>query len=489
MKCKNKIGAILLSICLMTTMFGMRTQAASGSMSISNASGNVGDTVTVSCTVKCQTGAIGSATVVISYNPAALQYIGGTGASGGGGSVVCSMYTTNSNTSLLSTSIQFKILAAGSHSLSGSVRDAFDFDESPMAVGGASGTITGKAQTTNPPSGGGTTTSNNNKPSTNKPDNKPDTSNPADNKDQNSKLNNLQVSPGTLAPAFSADTTSYTVEVPESTKEVTIAATAQSSKATVTVTGGKDLKPGENEAKVVVMSEGGATTVYNIKILCGEEEKIQIDGKEYKINESFTDEQIPTGFAREKVTYNEKEYGALKHEKGKLYLVNLQNDEAGAKFYIYDQKTQEFYNYAQVDFQNGRYIIPLWLDNTKEFKQCEMITLTLQDKQFDAWKIDEEYSVIRVMNHDGEITFYQYDNLDGTLQRYAKPVDKTVEEEEEKSEIFSFLEKYHLYMIAGLGAAVLVLIVILICLLATRKDNHQARRRKYERKLEKEKGE
>ncbi len=471
MKYRNKIGVILLSICLVMPMFSMVAHAATGSISISSTSGNVGSTVTVTCTVKCHSGAIGYADVTLSYDASALQFVSGTNmAQGVSGGVHYVGVTQDGTSSTLGFSMRFKVLKEGSHRIQSSAIEARDIDETPMSISAASGTITGKSATTNNNNPGGTTNNNTQQ----------------DTRDNNSKLNSLQVNPGTLAPTFNAGTTSYTVTVPADTREVTIAATAQSSKATVSVSGGKDLKLGANEAKVVVTAENGSTSVYTLTIMCGEQEKIQLNGIDNTINEAFTDDQIPTGFVRDKITYNGREYEALKHQKGELTLVNLQN-EAGNVFYIYDQKTQEFYNYVQVEFQNGRHIIPLWLDNTREFKQCEMITLTLQDKQFDAWKIDEEYSVIRVMNSDGEITFYQYDNIDGTLQRYGKAVAWEVEETKEKEgKIFSVLKEYHLYIIAGLSVLVLVLVVVLIYFTATRKHRHQARRRKMQRKLEKQ---
>lgn len=484
MKIKKVFSAILLGIFIIATLYSGEAQAAaSGSIAISNGIGNVGSTVTITCTLSASAN-IYATTVVLTYPTDGLEFVSGSSdVTGGSGSVRFFVDVSGQGKKSVSFNITFRILKEGTHRIAGTSDSSYTEDIEQISVSSGAGTITGKAQTTNNNQGGGNTGTTT-KPNTN---NNTTTNDPADNKGKNSKLNNLQVSPGTLAPAFSADTTSYTVTVPESTTEVTIAATAQSDKAAVSVTGGKDLKPGENEAKVVVMAESGATTVYNITIVCGEEVKIQVDGENRTINEAFTDEQIPVGFAREKVTYNAREYEALKHQKGELYLVNLQNGEAGAEFYIYDQKTQEFYNYAQVDFPNGRYVIPLWLDNTREFKQCEMITFTLQEKQFDAWKIDEEYSVIRVMNSDGEITFYQYDNIDGTLQRYGKAVAWEVEETKEKEgKIFSVLKEYHLYIIAGLSVLVLILAVVLIYFIATRKHRHQARRRRMQRKLEKQ---
>lgn len=468
----RKIGGFLLSICILGAIIPSEVFAASASVSVSSTSGTVGSTVTIQCTASMTGASIGSADVTLRYEPSALTLVScSAGASGSSGGIYYSGAATGAGQNSLSFSVTFKILKEGKSNIEVTNQDVSDWEAGasvPATI--RNGTITGKSATTNNNNPGGTTNNNTQQ----------------DTRDNNSKLNSLQVNPGTLAPTFNVGTTSYTVTVPADTREVTIAATAQSSKATVSVSGGKDLKLGANEAKVVVTAENGSTSVYTLTIMCGEQEKIQLNGIDNTINEAFTDAQIPTGFVRDKITYNGREYEALKHQKGELTLVNLQN-EAGNVFYIYDQKTQEFYNYAQVDFQNGRYVIPLWLDNTREFKQCEMITLTLQEKQFDAWKIDEEYSVIRVMNSDGEITFYQYDNIDGTLQRYGKAVAWEVEETKEKEgKIFSVLKEYHLYIIAGLSVLVLILAVVLIYFIATRKHRHQARRRRMQRKLEKQ---
>ena len=82
----------------------------------------------------------------------------------------------------------------------------------------------------------------------------------------------------------------------------------------------------------------------------------------------------------------------------------------------------------------------------KEFEDYELIVLSLQEKSFDAWKIDDDYSVIRVMNSDGEIALYQYDSVDGTLQRYAGLVAKETVEEVEDTEMsfMALLQKYYL---------------------------------------------
>ncbi|MDL2274064.1 cadherin-like beta sandwich domain-containing protein, partial [Oscillospiraceae bacterium OttesenSCG-928-G22] len=74
-------------------------------------------------------------------------------------------------------------------------------------------------------------------------------------------LSGLTISSGTLSPAFSADTTSYTATVPNSVSSVTIGATAKDSKASISGdTGAKSLSVGQNTFKIVVTAEDGTTT-------------------------------------------------------------------------------------------------------------------------------------------------------------------------------------------------------------------------------------
>lgn len=484
MKRLKRIGVILLSICMLAALIPSETFAASAKVSVSSVSGNVGNTVTVTCTATVSGASIGAADVVLQYDPSALgSATGSSGANANAGSVVYSGSVSGDGQSSLSFTVSFKILKEGTYSVSVTNAEVWTYSGDELVPSKGSGSVTGKAVSSNSSSGGNSGTTSSGTTGS--------TGTTQDSKDTNNKLKSLQVSPGSLSPAFNANTTSYTVNVSEDTTELVVSAAAQSDKASVSVSGNKNIKPGENTVKVVVTAESGATKVYTLNVICGETtanqepedepEKIQINGTENTIDEAFADDVIPTGFVRDKITYNGKEYEALKHEKGDLLLVSLQNDATGAVFYIFNQETQEFYNFVQISFSEGRYIIPLTLDDTKEFAGYETTTVTLQDKTFDAWKIDEEYSILRVMNSDGEIVFYQYDSLDGTLQRYAGVVEKeTVEEEETELTFFSFLEKYHLYIIAGLGAVVLALIIALICVAVKKKNRHKDEYASYE---------
>lgn len=519
MKYGKKIGTLLLSICMIFTMFGITTQAASGSISISSASGKVGSIVTITGTAKCDSGAIGAAEAVFSYDPSALEFVGGSNVGGGAGSVSYAGYTSDGVATTLSFTMQFKILKEGKHAVSSGGAEIYNMDEEQLSVSGGSATVTGKAEASNSGgsgsdsgnssgsgsgsgnsggsgsdsgasggSGSGSSSSNGSGSDSGDSDspNNDNSDEPTENvKDTNNKLSGLKVSPGSLEPAFSANTTSYTVTVPGDTTEVTISATAQSSKAKVSVSGGKNLKAGPNTAKVVVMAEDDSVKTYKITIMCGEIEKIQIDGVEHTINEGFKDEQIPAGFTREKVIYNSRGYEALVHEKGNMHLMSLKN-ESGADFYIYNQETQEFSSFTQIEIAKGKYIVPLALnDNVITFADAAKVVLDLQEKKFDAWQLDQQFSVICAMNQDGEELIYQYDNIDGTFQRYVEiEIAEPVVEEEPQEQ--NFLEKYYLYIIIGLAVLSVILLVMVICLVGTRKKKHRARKRKLQKKLKKQ---
>ena len=468
MKFRYKIGAILLSICMLVQIFGITSQAASGSVKVSSGSGKVGNNVTITCTITCSSGPIGYGSVVLTYNPSALECVGTTNmAQGSSGSVRYTGVTSDGTTRSLSFSMTFKILKEGSHSVSVSTASASDVDEVEFTPSKSGGTIKGTVAT-NPsnPSGGGNGGTTNGK-------------------DANNKLSTLKVYPGTLSPAFNANVKSYNVTVPDDVTKVTISATPQSTKAKVTVSGGDDLKRGLNTAKVVVVAESGASTAYVITIMRGEEEKISVEGIDYTIDENFTDESIPVGFNRTKITYKEREYEALVNAKNTLHLVCLKN-EAESKFHIYDTESQEFSVLTMIERGEGKYIIPLALkDESGKYKNAEVITIQYGEQHFEAWKLDEEFSVLYAMNQDGEEVFYRYDSVEGVFQRYTD-VELDLEPEEEGEKLL-FPSKYYMYAIAGLGGFCLILLITMFYFVASRKHRHEKRKKKMQRKLEKEK--
>ena len=82
----------------------------------------------------------------------------------------------------------------------------------------------------------------------------------------NNALANLTVSNATISPAFNANTTSYTAEVPFSVSKLDVTATAADSKAKVSISSPNLTPDGTTNVTVTVTAENGAQKTYTIKV-------------------------------------------------------------------------------------------------------------------------------------------------------------------------------------------------------------------------------
>lgn len=482
----KRIRRIIIGICiagLFLQMQGTDVQAATGSATLSGASGKVGSTVTVTGSIKAKKGYIGSAEVTLTYDPSALQYVSGSsGTNGGSGSAKYAGVGDGAKKSL-TYSMKFKILKEGSHKISGIV-DAYDWDAVQLSVGNISAGVNGKVEETK------------------KEPEKNETK-----KDHNTKLKSLKIYPGTLSPSFAPDTRSYTVTVPDNTKEVMVSATLQSAKAKFYVTGTTNLKQGNNYAAVVVTAEDGTTGKYSMTIVVNqmdEEEpekepekepdseavSVLIDGVTYTIREDFAKKDIPTGFEQTNVTYEGKEYLGAAHSRYALSLLYLENETAGKSFYIYDETG--FYPFLQLKISEIRKITPVRMTQEDVMPQgMTKATLMLKKRTFDAWNTeDKECYIFPAVTDDGERRLYQYDVEEGTIQRYFER--ETVETEdplltEKESILPDALQGYEEYLlIAATGVIVILLILVLALGVNADKRRRKKLRLRRERRGEEE---
>ena len=85
-------------------------------------------------------------------------------------------------------------------------------------------------------------------------------------KDSNNYLSALSITGYTISPAFNKNTTSYSLTVPNDVSSVTVNATKESAKETLTGTGNKSLSVGANNISVVVTAENGDKRTYTITV-------------------------------------------------------------------------------------------------------------------------------------------------------------------------------------------------------------------------------
>lgn len=137
---KYLIFSLLLGLIYSFSVF-----AADGQLSFSDPSGNVGENITLNMKLRSDV-ALSRADVTLRYDSNALQFVSGTDADGGAGTVrVHGAGTQGENNSLVYT-LQFKALSAGSFTISVEKQEVYSQDESLLNlthVGSSKVTISG----------------------------------------------------------------------------------------------------------------------------------------------------------------------------------------------------------------------------------------------------------------------------------------------------------------------------------------------------------
>lgn len=211
-------------------------QAFAARIAFSDPTGNVGDEIAVTMKIT-STGneTINSSDVMLSYDSSALEFLSGTGATGGAGSIRVVGSADSQDSKELQFTLKFRALKAGNSKISISTQEVYDKDSQTVNIdreGSASVTIQGSA---------------------------------ADSSD--AFLSDLQISPGNLSPSFSQDVMDYTATVGGDTDKIIVSAASRDAGASVSVTGGDDLQLGENQVVCTVTAQDGQTTkTYTITV-------------------------------------------------------------------------------------------------------------------------------------------------------------------------------------------------------------------------------
>ena len=123
-----KIKTIL--ICLMLGMFfAFSSFAADGQLSFSDPSGNVGDSITLNLKVRSDT-ALSRVDISLRYDGNALQFVSGTNTDGGAGTLRVHGSGEQGENNTLAFTLQFKILSAGTSTVSVEKQEVYTEDES-----------------------------------------------------------------------------------------------------------------------------------------------------------------------------------------------------------------------------------------------------------------------------------------------------------------------------------------------------------------------
>ncbi len=456
-------------ICLLCTaaivcslsVFGAFAAASSSAVSVSSSNVTIGNTFTV--TVKVSATAIGSVDGRLTYDPSVVEFVSGNDASGTAGTILLAKWSTADNTPSLTFTLTFTAKAAGNSALSFSTTEVTNFNEEALDPSSASANVTVSAPVV---------------------------------LSGNANLSSLKVSSGTLSPAFSANTTNYSVTVPNNVTSVTISAVTVEKDAKTSISGKNSLSVGTNTRVITVTAPNGTTKKYTVKItrkaaegqpnssVAPEPEpeppvvsniKVTVGDVQMTVVEDLSGIEMPAGFQLSEQAINDNTVVCVKNAAG-IVMLYLRGEEGDGGFYIYNNESISFTKYATITVAGATYILldkPRNVGVPNEFTAAE---LTIGETPVTAWVSaqDDSFYAVYLCGAGDYAGFYLYDTKEGTLQRYFEREDLPIQAEPKPAEPegpLVWMADNVLWLTVGAGAVILglTLALILVCALKGRK--------------------
>lgn len=337
-----KIFKTLTFTVIISVFISIIALAADGVIYFSDPVCNAGDTVTVEMKIQSDNGSVGDATVLLKYPSDSIVFVEGNDADGGAGTLRIHGVSNGKDTGLATYALKFRTPYAGDFSITLDTYEVYDSDGNAVSISHAGSSLISVAANENASS--------------------------------DSTLSNLEVSPGELTPEFSPEVTEYSVNVGLSVSRITINALPGNENSKITVLNNEDLKEGENDVIISVVSQDGKKTAdYHVTV--------------YKNNEGA-----------ENITQPAEEATASSVPSTSL-TDGIQLTSKGKTITVTDPSSDV--------------IIP---DGFKE----STILIDKQRVRGWVWGADEtpKYCVVYGMNDSGELNFYRYDMAEKTIQRY-----------------------------------------------------------------------
>lgn len=403
----KRITALVMAMLMSILMFSGLTNvkaAQTAHVSISSASANVGDEVTITITASSDV-KIELCDLRINYDSSILQYVKGFDAGGGGTGRLISPNATSFD-------VVFKTINPGTATISVDKSTSYtsSADEDYMSLTTSSGSVNVKA--------------------------------PASYSSDNT-LKSLQISPGTLSPAFSPDRTTYNATVDADVKELVVSAAANDSAAKISISG---MDPGSNTTTITVTAEDGSVKkyiIYTTRLEDGQEATteaeskteavtedvsqtvnddgtVTIDGRKYSVVKDYSGITIPDGYQEIDYDYNGQKINAVKGIKTGLILMYLESEDGKGGFYIYDETAKTFSPYNTVAEPEITYVV-LPITNSLEKPAGYALTrFTMNGKEVQVlMDADRQYCLFYGVSSLGEKGWFRYRVSDGSIQAYS----------------------------------------------------------------------
>lgn len=304
---------------------------------------------------------------------------------------------------------------------------------------------------------------------------------------KNNNLKSLSISGYKISPTFKSSVTEYKVDVNSNTEQVTINASKEDSKASISGTGTHEVSEGENKFNITVTAENGSTKTYTliVNVIDPNPIKTTIDDKEYTVVKRESTLEAPTGYEKTQIDINEQKIPAFYNEITDFTLVGLKDSEGNIDLFIFDKENKEYKKYDEATLDSFK-IYPLQID--KQFDETYKKTnIKINEINFEAMmQTNSNYYIIYAKNLlTGKNHYYKYDKTINSLI--------TFDNDENLEPLKQEIEKYKTFIVFLGAETVFVTLILIIILIATlvkkskkKKLYKELKRKEQERQEEKE---
>lgn len=418
---KNSSIIVCIIVLLFSTNYTTVKAAETASVSIGSGTATVGDTVSITVNISSASDMV-MVSLWLAYDATVLEYV--SGASGGSGGFL-QLLKGDGGTDVyrnVSYTIVFKAIAPGTSNLSIDKSHAQCFvagGMSEMTINASSGSITTKAPAN-------VTYSSNN------------------------SLSSLQISPGTLSPAFSPDNTDYTATVGSDCANLIVSAIAADGTASTKITGTK-MDTGANTTTILVTAQDGSTKKYIIRtnkeaagtpapaattaVPAATTEAtptqaatavapvtVTVNGILYHVVSDFSNHPLPTGYSAVEFDLNGQKVTAGKGIN-KLTILYLEKEDGSGEggFFVYDTIAKTFSLLSTVSQPALAYTILPITKGMELPSGFTMSSLEIAGNIVDVLIPDSAnttFCLIYGVDANGNAGWYRYDYTERTIQKY-----------------------------------------------------------------------
>ncbi len=279
---------------------------------------------------------------------------------------------------------------------------------------------------------------------------------------KNNNLSSLSVEGYDLVPAFSADVTTYNVDVPSDVTSINISAKVADKTAKLTGTGELDVSEGLNTFEIKVTAQNGDLKTYTINVNVEDQNPINVTYNDvvYTVVKRADLLTMPQTFIEKTITIGEIEVPGFYSETLDYDLVGLKNPEGEISLFIYDAENDTYTPYIELSVSN---VVFMPLSYDKEIEGYEKTTILINGTEVEVYKLNDtsDFGIVYGQNIEtGTIGLYLYDAEENTLQRYYDTEINLLKED---------VKDYTLIMFIFGGGLALSFIYIIISLVSKHK--------------------